>query len=104
MKILVRTDNHIQGTQNLMHQVEAIVADTLSRFADRVTRTEVYLSDETSAAKGGEDMRCRIEVRLAGLKPVSVSDQSDSLIAAVHGAARKVETLLDRTLSKRSKR
>ena len=103
MKILVRTDNHIKGTEALARQVESVVEDTLSRFADRVTRAEVFLSDETSAAKGGEDMRCLIEVRLAGMQPLSASDQSDSLIAAVNGAARKVETLLDRTLGKRNR-
>ena len=104
MKILVSTDNHIDGSDSLSSRIEAIVEDTLSRFADRVTRVEVHLSDETSAAKGGEDKRCLLEVRLAGMQPVSVSNLSDSLLESVSGAARKAETLLDRTLGKRSGR
>lgn len=104
MKILVHTDNHIAGGDSLTSEVEAIVEHALERFADRVTRVEAHLSDETSAAKGGEDKRCQLEVRLAGLNPVSASNISDSLLEAVSGAARKVQSLLDRTLEKRSGR
>jgi ribosome-associated translation inhibitor RaiA len=104
MKILLSTDNHIEGSESLTREVESAVEDALSRFEDRITRVEVHLSDESSAAKGGEDMRCLLEVRLAGMKPLSASNVSSSLGEAVIGAARKVQTLLDRTLGKRSGR
>jgi ribosome-associated translation inhibitor RaiA len=105
MQVLVSTDNHITGSDSLTSRVQAIVDDTLSRFGDRITRAEVHLSDESSAAKGGDaDKRCMIEVRLAGMQPISASDRSNSLFEAVNGAARKLQSTPDRTLGKRSER
>jgi ribosomal subunit interface protein len=101
MQILVHTDNHIRGGENLEKLVESAIDNTLSRFGNRITRVEVHLSDESSAAKGGGvDMRCRMEARPAGLQPIAVSHSSDSLQKSIDAAAEKLEKTLDKTLSR----
>jgi ribosome-associated translation inhibitor RaiA len=104
MQIQVNTDRHIAGGSQLTQQVHAAVTDAVGRFAARVTRVEVHLTDENSGVKGGaDDIRCVLEARLAGLKPISVSNRAASLDQAYLGAAEKLERALTRTLEKRQK-
>jgi ribosome-associated translation inhibitor RaiA len=103
MQIRVTTDNNIAGSDRLSGEVEAIVDDVLARFRERITRVEVHLADENSRAKSGQqDKRCTIEARPAGLQPVAVSDQADTLKQAVRGAAGKLEKALDRAIGRQS--
>ncbi|OOO02372.1 MAG: hypothetical protein USCGTAYLOR_01417 [Chromatiales bacterium USCg_Taylor] len=101
MQIQVNTDNHIQGSEQLTHQVEAVVEGALGRFGDRITRVEVHLTDESSSSKFRDnDKRCVMEARLSGLRPISVSHQGASLEQALDGAADKLEKTLKRTLER----
>ncbi len=60
MNIQVKTDNHIEGSEELTRQVEAVVEGALSRFSDRLTLVEVFLTDESGGAKPhGDHMRLR---------------------------------------------
>ena len=103
MQIQVNTDKHIEGSTELTLQVEAVVEGSLSRFGDRVTRVEVYLSDENSSQKGGgTDKRCRMEARLAGLQPITVTADGPSLDHVLNGAADKLEKTLTRNLDRKS--
>ena len=82
-------------------RVQDVVEDEIGRFGDRITRVEVHLSDENSSEKTGDnDKRCVMEARLAGLQPITVSDEGPSLEAAVDGAAGKLEKILKRTLER----
>lgn len=98
MQILVNTDRHIDGTD----EVEAVVQKSLSRYEDRITRVEVFFRDENSGEKfGDDDKRCIIEARLAGLQPITVSHQGSSLERALGGAADKLQKTLKRTLGRK---
>jgi predicted transcriptional regulator of viral defense system len=77
--------------------------DLLDRFADRITRVEVHLSD-VNAQKGGQDIRCVVEARAAGLDPVAVDDTAEDVERAVRGAAGKLQRALDSRLGKRGRR
>jgi DNA-directed RNA polymerase specialized sigma24 family protein/ribosome-associated translation inhibitor RaiA len=102
MQILVKTDRHIEGSAKLTQEVETTVQQALGRFGDRITRVEVYLSDENSSKKFGDtDKRCVIEARLGGLQPITVSHQGSSLDQALGGAADKLEKTLKRTLGRK---
>lgn len=91
MLIQVRTDSNIEGREALTQRVETSVRDALDRFADRVTRVQVHLGDENSDKKAGDaDMRCTIEVRLAGLEPLAVRDNAPTVEQAVDGAIGKL--------------
>jgi ribosome-associated translation inhibitor RaiA len=105
MLIQINTDDNIANTDALTGQVEAVVRDALDRFADQITRVVVHLSDENSDKKSGSaDMRCLLEARLAGLQPISVSDEAATVAQAVDGATRKMKRSLDSTLGRRDRR
>lgn len=98
MQVQVSTDNHIEGSEELSRQVEAVVAGALDRFSDWITRVEVQLSDENSGSKTREkDMRCVMEARPAGQQPISVSHQGATLDQALKGSAEKLSRLLNDT-------
>ena len=96
MQIQVNTDSHVEGNAELTSEVESIVQQALGRFGDRITRVEVFFSDENSSEKSGErDKRCVIEARLGGLQPITVSHQGSSLDQALLGAAGRLEKTLN---------
>jgi ribosome-associated translation inhibitor RaiA len=102
MLIQVNTDNHIQGSERLTTYVQGVIQDTLSRFAERITRVEVHLHDTNGAKGGDDDKRCAIEVRLGGLEPLNVTHNAGDIDQAIDGATDKLVTLLDRQLGKLS--
>jgi ribosome-associated translation inhibitor RaiA len=105
MLIQINTDDNISNTDAMTGQVESVVRDALDRFGDQITRVVVHLSDENSDKKSGSaDMRCLLEARLAGLQPISVSDEAATVAQAVDGAARKMKRSLDSTLGRRDRR
>lgn len=101
MQIQVNTDNQTEGSASLTDEVQVIIEEKFSHFADRITRVEVHLNDENSHVRsGGDDKGCQIEVRLAGMEPISVSDHSTSHDLALRGAANKMKHMLETTLGK----
>jgi ribosomal subunit interface protein len=101
MKIQVNTDRHIEGGEALKAQVGDVVGNAVERFADRITRLEVHLSDENSGVRSGaDDMRCAVEARLAGRQPITVTHNAATVQQAVAGAADKLERALARTIEK----
>ena len=81
-------------------EAEDIVESGLARFGDQITRVEVHLSDVNGLKHGVDDKRCLLEARLAGLQPLAVSDQADTLHSAITGATRKLVRSLDSTLGR----
>lgn len=105
MLIKINTDDNIIQPAALTEQIEATVRDALERFAEHVTRVEVHLSDENSDKKSGSaDMRCMLEFRLAGLKPLTVSDAAATLEQAVLGAIRKMRRSLESIVGRQQNR
>lgn len=101
MQILVNTDNNINGNERLQGYVESVVGSTLDRFSDRITRVEVHLTDENSPSKSkGDDQRCVMEARPAGLQPISVTHLADTMDQAIDGAVARLERTLDKTFDK----
>ncbi|MCW5768998.1 MAG: HPF/RaiA family ribosome-associated protein [Phycisphaeraceae bacterium] len=101
MLIQVNTDNQTPGTADLKRSVEALIEDRLGRFADRITRAEVHLSDENGTGKtGGNDKRCLIEVRIAGKDPITATDHGATHDVALRGATTKMQSQLDTIFGK----
>jgi ribosome-associated translation inhibitor RaiA len=101
MKIQINTDKNIEADDDLAEQVRAMVGGTLERFSERLTRVEVYLSDENSDSKfGTHDMRCVLEARLAGRSPTAVTHDAATWEQAVEGAAEKLMRSLESTLGR----
>jgi ribosome-associated translation inhibitor RaiA len=101
MLVQVNTDNHTAGSAGLIRHVESVIEGALERFSERITRVEAHLKDESSSAKAiGDDKRCVLEARLAGLQPISVSDDGSTMEQALDGAVDKLAKILTRTLGR----
>ena len=101
MQILVNSDHHIHGGESANETVEAIVEAAVDRFADRITRIEVHLSDTNGPKHGERSKRCVMEARVGGLRPLATSDEAPNLLSAVEGAANKLKRALEHALARR---
>lgn len=100
MQIQVNTDNHIQGREDVVRLVTTSVEAAVGRFSDRITRVEAHLSDTNSHKTKGEDKRCVLEARLAGLQPIAVSHEATTIELAVHEAAGKLERSIESSVGR----
>ncbi len=100
MQVQIYTDKNIEGSEQLTHEVQAAVEATLGRFGEQLTRVEVHLSDENGHKSRGEDKKCVMEARPAGMQPVAVTHVAATLDQAVGGATEKMERLLDSTFGR----
>jgi len=100
MQVLVRTDSNLSAG-DLQNYVESAVTAAVGRFGQQVTRVEAHVGDDNSRSKSGaKDIRCMLEARVAGGKPVAVTHQAESVQQAVDGAADKLLKALESTLGK----
>jgi ribosome-associated translation inhibitor RaiA len=100
MQILVNSDNHIKGGESANETVESIVQAAVERFADRITRIEVHLSDTNGPKHGQRAKRCVMEARVGGMRPLAVAHEASNLLSAVEGAADKLKRSLEHTLAR----
>ena len=100
MQIQLNTDSHIEGHEELAAYVRDVATDALDRFADRITRVEVHLSDENSHKGGEDDKRCVMEARLAGRQPTAVTHHAGTVDEAIEGAAGKLKRALESTIDR----
>ncbi len=100
MQVQINTDTNIEGNEQLALEVQATVEATLGRLAEQLTRVEVHLSDENSHKSRGDDKKCVMEGRPAGMQPVAVTHVAATVDQAVDGAAGKLKRLLDSTFGR----
>jgi ribosome-associated translation inhibitor RaiA len=101
MQILINSDHHIKGGESANETVQSIVEAAMDRFADRITRIEVHLSDTNGPKHGQREKRCVMEARVGGLRPLAVAHEAPNLLSAVEGAADKLKRSLEHTLARR---
>ncbi|MCX6262866.1 MAG: HPF/RaiA family ribosome-associated protein [Bacteroidia bacterium] len=100
MTIQFNTDNKVTVSEELRTPLISLISEGLSRFSHQITRVEVHLSDENGDKVGLNDKRCMIEARLAGMKPVAVTNHGNTHEQAVEGAVDKLKTSLDTILGR----
>ncbi|CAN5875025.1 hypothetical protein BH23GEM9_BH23GEM9_07800 [soil metagenome] len=101
MQIQVNTDRHIEGGEALETSVRDVVAGAIERFSDRITRLEIHIADVNSGVRSGpDDIRCTMEARVAGMRPLTVTHNAGTVDQAVAGAAAKLQKTLRRTLER----
>ena len=100
MDIQFNTDSSIMGTENVADRVEAQLRERLDRFAERLTRLEVHLSDTNGTKGGDDDVRCMIEARPRGGDPLTVTANAGDVDSAAREAGSKLVTVLDRQFGK----
>ena len=104
MQFQFNSDNQITGDADMEARVREITEARLARITDRLTRVEVHVGDVNGPKGGGDDKRCAIEARPAGMAPISASGHAATIEAAVAGAADKVLAAYDRLIGKRTDR
>jgi ribosome-associated translation inhibitor RaiA len=100
MQVLVNSDHHIVGGEELTARVQGVVERRLERFDGRITRVEVHLNDLNSLKRGERDKRCMMEARVGGMKPIAVSHEAPTLTEAIHVAADKLERAVAHALGR----
>ena len=50
MQILLNTDPHIDGSQQMAQHLETVVQEALGRFGEHITRVQAHLSDANGQA------------------------------------------------------
>jgi ribosome-associated translation inhibitor RaiA len=100
MQILVRHDGTIQGSERLTEMASATIESVLARFVENITTVEVHFADENGKKTGGDDIRCSIEVRFEGRKPIGVNHRASDLQVALEVAAEKMARMLDHQLGR----
>lgn len=95
MHIEMTTDKNITGDERLLEYTEGAIKGALSRFQDRITRVTAHFADENSSEKNaGDDKRCSLEARLAGLQPVATTHFAPTVRDALAGAIQKLDNKL----------
>jgi len=94
MQIQFNTDKNVTGNEELIASSTSLIKEELSRFSQQITRVEVHLSDEDGSKDGDNDIRCMLEARLAGMKPITVTDQGNTHDQAISGALDKLKASL----------
>jgi hypothetical protein len=100
MQVQVEVATEADVYEGLTAHVRGVVERALGRYAGRVTRVEVHLSDDDRHEGGREAKRCLMEARLEGRAPRVVAHRAASLHEVVEGAAGKLGRSLEHTLER----
>jgi hypothetical protein len=98
MQVLVNCDDPICCDENLFQRVEGVIAGTLERFSERVSRVEAHLSDVTGVKPGNGGKVCILEAWVTGAASVTASHEAATLAEAIHDAADRLERLIAREI------
>lgn len=100
MEVFFNTDKNIEGKERIESYFTQHIKEDLARFEDRVTRVEVYLSDQNGTRKGPKDKKCILEIRPEGMKPIAVTHHDDTIEKALNGATKKAVSSLASLMGK----
>lgn len=104
MQIKINTDHNIHGDERLKEIAREIVSHGVAHLLGRLTRIEVHLQNASATRAGPQDIRCMIEARPEGMKPVAVTHNDANVEAALRGGARKLRDRLDSEFGKLDRR
>ncbi len=99
MNILVRHDGTIHGSESLTALAETTIQDVLVKYAEHITTVECHFADENGPKVGG-DIRCSLEVRFEGKKPIGCTAHATDLPVALESAAEKMVRMLEHQLGR----
>lgn len=88
--------NTVTGNEALIASSTSIISEELRRFSKQITRVEVHFTDEDGNKDGINDKRCMLEARLAGMKPIAVTNHANTHEQAIFGAITKMKASLEK--------
>ena len=94
MEIIVRGLN-LGVTAEVRAYAERRLEFALGRFAQRIDRIEVRLSD-TNGHKGGPDKRCQVHVRTRNMSPLWVDTTHIDVLGAIDRSADRIGQVVAR--------
>lgn len=101
LQIKINTDTNIKVHDTLITEVSSTIESVLKLFSEHISRVEIHLSDENSDKKKGiNHLRCMIEARLEGRRPIAVTHQAEKLDDALDGAVDKLRSMIESTLGR----
>lgn len=100
MKIQFNTDKSINGDERHEDYFSSQISKKLERFESHLTRIEVFLTDENGKKVGQNDIVCKLEARVEGKRPITVTEQADSMNMAISGAIDKLKAALETVISR----
>ena len=103
MQIQANSDNTIHVDATLTRFVEDEASRLLDRFAKKLTRVEVHLSDINNTRTGQADKRCLVEARPAGDRPVTADAIAATTESSVTEALKKMQRLLTTFFGKKGR-
>jgi len=95
MKIQFNTDKNVSLGIEQKDYFTSLISEEICRFSPQISRLEIHFSDEDGSKDGLDDKRCLIEARLAGMKPIAVTDHANTSEQAIFGAIDKLKTSLE---------
>jgi len=98
MQVQIKHDAHVQGDKNAW--ITSTVEEALQRYGEQVTTVEVHLADENGPKYADGTIRCTLEARPAGFKPIAVTSHGDDVALAVEDALEKIVRMLDGQLGR----
>jgi hypothetical protein len=100
MKIQFNTDKTITGNEESENYFTTLINDSLKRYESNISRVEAHISDENGSKKGGDDIRCLLEVRIEGRQPLAVTCGATTVEKSVSGAIEKLKSSLETALGR----
>jgi hypothetical protein len=94
MKVQFNTDKNIDGATKHQNHFSSQIADELDIYQSHITRIEAHLSDGHGNKEGMKDVKCLLEARLEGRKPIAVNHHAHTVEKAVSGALDKLKNSL----------
>jgi Sigma 54 modulation protein / S30EA ribosomal protein len=103
MRIQVNSDRTITVDAALTAFVKDKSTTALDRFAGKLTRVEIHLSDIDNLRTGRPDKRCLVEVRPAGDRPLAATAIATTTESAVTAALGKMKRSLTTFFGKKGR-
>jgi hypothetical protein len=89
MIIQFNTDKTIKGDEKSSEHFSLLISEGLKKYSSHITRIEAHVSDENGSKDAVNTIRCLLEARLEGKKPMAVTCQDNTIELAVSGAINK---------------
>ena len=103
MQFQFNSDSRTPGHLDVAEQIEALVRGKLHHVADRLSRVEVHVG-HVNGPRNHDEIRCAVELRPLGMRPISAANEASSIEAAVSSATDKALTAYSRQVGKQTTR
>ena len=103
MTIQINTDKNVTGESRTEQYFSGQIEKELDRFAEHVTRVEVFFADENGDKNSPDDKICKIEARMEGRQPIAVTAKDDIIEKAFNSALGKVKSSMNTIVGKMQK-